>query len=58
MISAIVFLPLLGAIGAGFFALTGNDRGGFIVSIGAMVLSMILGWVAFITMAVPGLTKR
>ena len=27
MISAIVFLPLLGAIGAGFFALTGNDRG-------------------------------
>ena len=58
MISAIVFLPLLGAIGAGFFALTGNDRGGFIVSIGAMILSMILGWVAFITMAVPGMTKR
>ena len=57
MISAIVFLPLLGAIGAGFFALTGNDRGGFIVSIGAMILSMILGWVAFITMAVPGIDE-
>ena len=54
MITAIVFLPLLGAIGAGIFALMKNDTGGFVVSISAMVLSMVLGWVAFLTMAVPG----
>ncbi|NBQ83707.1 MAG: NADH-quinone oxidoreductase subunit L [Alphaproteobacteria bacterium] len=54
MISAIVFLPLLGAIGAGIFSLLKNDRGGFIVSIAAMVLSMVLGWFGFLTMAVSG----
>ena len=54
MISAIVFLPLLGAIGAGIFALTKNDKGGFIVSISAMVLSMLLGWYGFLFMAIPG----
>ena len=54
MITAIVFLPLLGAIGAGLFALMKNDTGGFVVSISAMVLSMVLGWIAFLTMAVPG----
>ncbi|MCE2518129.1 MAG: NADH-quinone oxidoreductase subunit L, partial [Alphaproteobacteria bacterium] len=54
MITAIVFLPLLGAIGAGIFALMKNDTGGFVVSISSMVLSMVLGWVAFLTMAVPG----
>ena len=54
MITAIVFLPLLGAIGAGIFSLMKNDTGGFIVSISAMILSMVLGWVAFLTMAIPG----
>ena len=54
MISAIVFLPLLGAIGAGIFSLTNNDKGGFIVSISAMVLSMLLGWYGFLFMAIPG----
>ena len=54
MITAIVFLPLLGAIGAGIFSLMKNDTGGFVVSISAMILSMVLGWVAFLTMAIPG----
>ena len=54
MISAIVFLPLLGAIGAGIFSLTKNDKGGFIVSISAMILSMLLGWYGFLFMAIPG----
>ena len=54
MISAIVFLPLLGAIGAGIFSLMKNDKGGFIVSISAMILSMVLGWYGFLTMAIPG----
>ncbi len=57
MITAIVFLPLLGAIGAGIFSLMKNDRGGFIVSIGGIMLSMVLSWVAFITMAVPGINE-
>ena len=48
MITAIVFLPLLGAIGAGIFSLLKNDAGGYAVTISAMVLSMILGWVAFL----------
>jgi NADH-quinone oxidoreductase subunit L len=56
MITAIVFLPLLGAIGAGMFSLIKNDRGGFAVSIAAMILSMILGWFSFVTMAVPGVS--
>ena len=55
MIAAIVFLPLLGALGAGIFAILGSDRGGFIASISGVVLSMILGWAAFFTMAVPGI---
>jgi len=48
MITAIVFLPLLGAVGAGIFSLLKNDAGGYAVTISAMVLSMILGWVAFL----------
>jgi NADH-quinone oxidoreductase subunit L len=55
MITVIVFLPLLGAIGAGFFALVKNDSGGFIVSVSAMILSMVLGWTAFLTLALPGI---
>ena len=54
MITAIVFLPLIGAIGAGIFSLMKNDTGGFVVSISAMILSMLLGWVGFFTMAIPG----
>ena len=56
MVTAIVFLPLLGAIGAGLFALLKSDRGGFILSIGCMSLSMLLGWLAFFTLALPGIS--
>ncbi|XDZ64577.1 NADH-quinone oxidoreductase subunit L [Alphaproteobacteria bacterium LSUCC0684] len=48
MITAIVFLPLLGAIGAGIFSLLKNDTGGYAVTITAMLASMILGWIAFL----------
>ena len=59
MITAIVFLPLLGAIGAGIFSLMKSDpivsdRGGFTVSISAMILSMVLGWVGFISVIISG----
>ena len=57
MITAIVFLPLLGAVGAGVCALLKHDLGGYAVSIGCMVLSMLLAWIAFFAMAVPGVDE-
>ncbi len=54
MITAIVFLPLLGAIGAGLCSILKKDQGGFVFSITAMLGSMILGWIAFFTIALPG----
>ncbi len=54
MITAIVFLPLLGAIGAGLCSILKKDQGGFVFSITAMLGSMILGWIAFVAVAVPG----
>ena len=57
MIAAIVFLPLLGAVAAGVFSLLKHDRGGFAASIGCMMLSMVLSWVVFFAMAVPGIEQ-
>ena len=54
MVTAIVFLPLLGAIAAGVFSVLKHDLGAFAASIGCLLLSMVLAWVAFFTMAVPG----
>jgi len=54
MYSAIVFLPLLGAIIAGFFGRQIGDRGAQLVTCGAMVLSAILGVIAFIEVALGG----
>ena len=57
MISAIVFLPLLGAIGAGIAALLKNDALGYTFSLTGVLLSALLGWIAFITMAIPGIDQ-
>ena len=54
MISAIVFLPLLGAIGAGVGAFLHRDRLAYAFSLSGVVLAMLLGWWAFISVAVPG----
>ena len=54
MISAIVFLPLLGAIGAGLGAFLHRDRLAYAFSLSGVVLAMILGWWAFLTIAIPG----
>jgi NADH-quinone oxidoreductase subunit L len=52
MYTAIVFLPLLGAIVAGFGGRLLGDRGSHIATCGAMGLSMILGLVAFYDVAI------
>ncbi|MGB2324321.1 MAG: NADH-quinone oxidoreductase subunit L [Candidatus Puniceispirillales bacterium] len=57
MISAIVFLPLLGAIGAGIASLMKNDTLGYIFSLTGVLLSALLGWIAFINMAIPGIDQ-
>lgn len=57
MISAIVFLPLLGAIGAGIASLIKNDTLGYVFSLTGVLLSAMLGWIVFITMAIPGIDQ-
>ena len=54
MISAIVFLPLLGAIGAGVGAFLRRTRLAYGFSLTGVVLAMLFGWWAFLTIAVPG----
>jgi NADH-quinone oxidoreductase subunit L len=44
---AVVFLPLLAAAIAGFFGRTIGDRGAQIVTCGAMLLAMVLGFFVF-----------
>ncbi len=56
MYSAIVFLPLFGAIIAGFGGRILGDRGAQIVTCGAMIASAVLGIVAFWEVAIGGRT--
>ena len=54
MYSAIVFLPLVGALIAGFGGRIIGDRGAQIVTCGAMAASSILAAVAFWEVAIGG----
>jgi NADH-quinone oxidoreductase subunit L len=54
MYQAIVFLPLIGAITAGFFGRWIGDRGAQIVTSGLLVISALLSVVAFFDVAVGG----
>ena len=56
MYSAIVFLPLVGAIIAGFGGRIIGDRGAQIVTCGAMIVSAVLGVLAFWEVAIGGRT--
>jgi len=56
MYSAIVFLPLVGAIIAGFGGRIIGDRGAQIVTCGAMIVSAVLAVVAFWEVAIGGRT--
>jgi len=49
---ATVFLPLLGAIIAGFFGRLIGDRGAQIVTCGGLVISAVLAWFLFFEVAV------
>lgn len=44
MFAAAIFLPLLGAIVAGFFGRWIGDRGAQIVTCAGLLISMLLGW--------------
>lgn len=57
MLTAIVFLPLLGAIIAGFFARWIGEKGAQLVTCTFMLLSMALGIVAFYDVALMGNAK-
>ena len=57
MIESIVFLPLIGAIGAGLAAFMRKDRLGYVFSVSGLVIAMVLSWVAFILYALPGLNE-
>ncbi|MEZ5756981.1 MAG: NADH-quinone oxidoreductase subunit L [Emcibacteraceae bacterium] len=51
MYQAIVFLPLLAAIIAGLFGARIGDRGSQIITCGALIISALLSWVAFFSVA-------
>ena len=57
MLYAIVFLPLLGALIAGFFGRLLGDRGAQVVTCGFMLVSMVLGWIAFQDVALASNTR-
>ncbi|MGE0725757.1 MAG: NADH-quinone oxidoreductase subunit L, partial [Alphaproteobacteria bacterium] len=54
MYVAAVFLPLLAAIVAGFFGRWLGDRGAQIVTCGALLVSMLLGWVILYVVGFQG----
>ncbi len=56
MYSAIVFLPLVGALVAGFGGRLIGDRGAQVVTCGAMLVASALGVVAFWEVAIGGRT--
>ena len=56
MYSAIVFLPLVGALVAGFGGRLIGDRGAQVVTCGAMLAASVLGVVAFWEVAIGGRT--
>ena len=51
MYQAIVFLPLIAALIAGLFGNRIGDRGSQIITCGALIISAILSWVAFFSVA-------
>ncbi|WP_259779733.1 NADH-quinone oxidoreductase subunit L [Aestuariispira ectoiniformans] len=54
MEAAIVFLPLLGSIIAGFFGRTIGDKGAQLVTCALMVVAAILAWITFFKVGISG----
>ena len=57
MYSAIVFLPLIGAIIAGFFGRWIGDRGAQVVTCGGLIISALLSIIAFVQVTYGGETE-
>ncbi len=51
MVAALVLMPLLGALAAGFFGRLLGDRGAQIVTSGLLVASAVLSWIVFFDVA-------
>jgi len=58
MYSAILFLPLIGALTAGLFGRVIGHRGSEIVTTALLILSALLAWVAFFDVAFGGFTGK
>ena len=56
MYSLAIFLPLIGALIAGFFGRTIGDRGAQLVTCGLVILAAAISIVAFVDIAVLGNT--
>ena len=54
MYSAILLLPLLGAVLAGFFHRQIGEKGAMYVSTGLLIFCAVLSWIAFFTLDEPG----
>ena len=54
MYQAIVFLPLLGAIFAGFFGRFVGDRACEVITTTLLFIAALLSWVAFYQVAIEG----
>ena len=54
MYSLIVFLPLLGAMVAGFLSLSNRDRAAEIVTVSGLLLSLLFSVIAFANVAIGG----
>ena len=52
MYSAIVFLPLVGALIAGWLSLSHQDRTAEVVTVGCMLLSLLFSVIAFAAVAI------
>ncbi|MCC7271636.1 MAG: NADH-quinone oxidoreductase subunit L [Alphaproteobacteria bacterium] len=57
MYAAAIFLPLVAAVVAGFFGRWIGDRGAQIVTCGALLISMVLGWVILYVVGFRGETR-
>ena len=54
MYSAILLLPLLGAVIAGFFHRQIGEKGAMYVSTGILIFCAVLSWIAFFSLGEPG----
>ena len=57
MYALIVFLPLLGALIAGFLSLYQRDRAAEVITISGLLLSLLLSFIAFANVGIGGVSE-